>query len=573
MRPEPETTAVAEDAGPPRARPAALLMQPERLAALQPCRISASRALVNQVIRERWSIRRLRFAIDDAARGTALYRIDAGGQIFDFVVFSFAFSPDGRTGRIIGRSWDMMAALIEGPVSDADIETTRQEMPKLYAGRATPGTLVWCRSNRSSRAFDHAVESLAMGRQPDVATLARVCYVMRNTGLDGNGTFGTRSFYALEPSHRLRRALSAQMLCAYMMRCFAQDIVEHLARCRSARAVALAPEIARFLGVGNGSALGLVLFVNNHPRLIDRWLGAREDALAHAKALHPTPEALWHLVRLLDRAILFRRQDRMHYEALTASAEVARDLEHLRNAAQALMHQEAAGGIPGRYPLARLAAQAQATVGAEAEETLNALLLELVPETADALAADLGVFEDMATAPAMRVAMLREIVRSEYAWALRTDLSAPGAARYIWYKSESAEEPRRGPPEEVTGAINLGLDLPREIQALDTALSAADPQQDSATFLLHRPALRAAVARVQSLHGLRYHSPHMNMMGENFVPIHIVRMMNVALHGIDKTRDFLNRNLRGVLFHGAPLPGELAAGADADWYYPPEPAA
>ena len=36
--------------------------------------------------------------------------------------------------------------------------------------------------------------------------------------------------------------------------------------------------------------------------------------------------------------------------------------------------------------------------------------------------------------------------------------------------------------------------------------------------------------------------------------IDLVRLMNVGVHGIDKTRDFLNRNLRGVLYHGAPTP-------------------
>ena len=35
---------------------------------------------------------------------------------------------------------------------------------------------------------------------------------MRNTGLDGNGTFGTRSFRSLESEHPLRTSLSAQML-------------------------------------------------------------------------------------------------------------------------------------------------------------------------------------------------------------------------------------------------------------------------------------------------------------------------------------------------------------------------
>ena len=65
----------------------------------------------------------------------------------------------------------------------------------------------------------------------------------------------------------------------------------------------------------------------------------------------------------------------------------------------------------------------------------------------------------------------------------------------------------------------------------------------------------------------------MNIMGDSFVPIDIVRLMNVAIHGIDKTRDYLNRNLRGVLFHGAPLPDEIARGEGADWFWPAEPEA
>ena len=109
------------------------LMRPERLAALQPCRISASRALLGRAIRGRWQITRRHFDIDDKAKGHALYRIEADGWSFDFPIFSFEFNPKGRTGRIIGRSWDMMAALVEGPMSTADIATTAEELPKLYS--------------------------------------------------------------------------------------------------------------------------------------------------------------------------------------------------------------------------------------------------------------------------------------------------------------------------------------------------------------------------------------------------------------------------------------------------------
>lgn len=63
-------------------------------------------------------------------------------------------------------------------------------------------------------------------------------------------------------------------------------------------------------------------------------------------------------------------------------------------------------------------------------------------------------------------------------------------------------------------------------------------------------------------------------MSEDFVPAHITRLLNVGIHGIDKARDFLNRNLRGVIFHGAPTPEDLASGsADPHWFYPPEPQA
>ena len=194
-------------------RPASVLMTPARLAAIQPSRISASRALINRAVAGRWRITRKSFAIDAVGKGIADYRIDTGTMVLSFPVYSFEPSPHGRTGRIIGRAWDMMGALIEGDLSAEDFETTRQELPKLYRGRATPGTLVWCRSNRSGRVFRKTQEALARGEQPKIGDIAETCYVMRNTGLDGNGTFGTRSFMALEPGHPLRSSLSAQTFC------------------------------------------------------------------------------------------------------------------------------------------------------------------------------------------------------------------------------------------------------------------------------------------------------------------------------------------------------------------------
>jgi len=548
-------------------------MRPSKLAVLQTSRVSATHLLMAKAIRERWGIERLRWDIDERARGTALYRINTPTMPFDFVVHSFEPKMEGRMGRIIGRVWDMMAALIEGPVSEADIATTGAEILKLYAGRATPGTLIWARSNRSARVFNHAVDALAAGRQPDIATLAEACYLMRNTGLDGNGTFGTRSFRALEDTHPLRRPLDAQMVCAYMMRVFSIDLVNHLARCRSPKSTELAPEIQRFLGVGNGSALGLNLFVNNHPKLIDAWITAREQAIVAAKRLQlgQNDPRLAQLITLIDRAMVFRREDRMEYERFSSSAEVADGLAVILAAARSLQASGLVDGVHQRYPLAALADSLDGRVHDEAFETLLGLMTELVPELCDRLAETLAVDEEYGTEPDMSIGHLRDIVRREYAWAFAMDLDSESSQRYVWYKSQTAEEPRRGPRSEAGDVFNLGLDLPRLIRRLDAQIARCAQSTSVARFLLECPQLRFIVARVQTLNGLRFHSPHMNMMGEELVPCDITRLINIGIHGLDKTRDYLQRALRGVIYQGAPTVEDLVRGASPYWFHPPEP--
>jgi hypothetical protein len=555
-------------------RTPAQLMKPERLAVIQPSRISASHALMAQAIEQRWKITCTRFDINAKGSGVANYLIEIDNWKFSFPVFAFEPSAHGRTGRIIGRSWDMLGALVEGEISEQDFKKTGEELPKLYEGRATPNTLIWCRSNRSARFFNQAVEALAAGRQPNVGVLAETCYLMRNTGLDGNGTFGTKSFLAYEEDHPLRWSLAAQMLCAYMMRVYAQDLVQHLARLASPNACAMAPQLRRFLGVGNGSALGLMLFVNNHPRLIERWLWIREEALANAKGLEPDAALLQcpTLLTLLDRAIQFREQDRGVYESFISSATVAAELHTVRAEVLRLKERLQSGQIAGDLPFAELCRSLDGRVHDEVLETLHSLLIELVPEIADRLSRNLIIDEELVGTPQMPVGRLRELLRSEYPWAFNIDLSG-SQRRYVWYKSATAEEPRRGPQDTLGDVINLGLDLPRLIINLDSELAAQPEDLSTARFLLAHPRHRAIVTRVQALAGTPYHSPHADIMSEDFIPAHITRLLNVGLHGIDKTRDYLNRNLRGVLFHGAPLPEDLASGnASHHWFYPSEPA-
>jgi hypothetical protein len=555
---------------PPSLRPAEAIMTPEALAAMQPNRLSAARSLVNLMVRHGWRIERLAFDIDANGEGDALYRVHAGEHVLDFVAFAFPPSEQERTQRIFDISWDMMGALIDGSASAETVESTRRELPLLYHGRATPDTLTWCRSNRSMRVFSHVVDELAAGRQPDTAALARVGYLMRNVGLDGNGTFGTRTFLAYGPEHPLRVPYHAQMLSAYLMREFSFDLAEHLAAQRSPEAVPLAPEIKRFLGLGNSSALGLVLWVGNHPQLIGRWIELRERALAHAWALtvRPDGERAGLLLRLLDRAIAFHTEDPTEYTMFVPSRQIAAELSTLRAKLAGRLAEAAAP-----LTVAELCAEAAGELIGEAAEVLHAILLELDPDFADGLVTELVVDETTRRDPAMPVGRLRELVAGGYDWVFRLDLESPRALRNVWYKSRSAEEPRCGPSDEVPpGVIDLTVDVPGMVRALDRALASARPDLPVGRFLAEHPQHRGAAERVQTLHGSLYGSPRANTRHEDFVPAHLIRLGNAALYGLDRTKDYMRRDLRGVIFLGAPTRQDLDdPPADAVWFWPPVP--
>jgi hypothetical protein len=558
-------------------RPETELMTPPRLSALQPTLLSFSRSLLRRMIRERWGIERRVFELDAKGRGDAVYEIDAGTRKFSFVVFAFEpAKPEERTDRIIGHHWDMMAALLEGEATRERIEHTRRELPKLYSGRAAQGSLVWARSNRSLRLFNHVVDALAEGGQPDVGLLADVCYILRNTGLDANGTFGTRSFLSYGEDHPLRIPYHAQMLSAYMMREFSADLANSMAAAKSPGAATLDPAVRRFLGLGNSSGLGLVLWVNNHPRLVARWLELRERALDHAKAARIAPghPQVQRLRDLLARCIRFREQDRIGYNAFASSAAIAEDLERIAKLVEEYAASGTIAGQPVDRPWRALCEAAAVRVRREGLEQLHALLVDLDPEYVDRINPGHVTSESLDVIPDMPAADLREILRVQYDWALQTDMEAEGARRYFWYKSIEAEEPRRGIRGGGVDGHDLGLDIPGDVQRLDADLAGHPGGLSVAEFLLREPQHRAAVRRVQGLYELAYHSPHMNSMGEGFAPAHIIRLVNASFYGLDKTRDVANshnRWIRGVMFHGAPAAAEISAGTSEDWAYPEEP--
>ena len=559
--------------GTPKIRNWEQLMTPIRLASIQPSALSGTRSLIDKMVREKWQILLDRFELNNDQSGTAVYSIKTPSNEFNFIAFSFPPKKEGRTGRIISQVWDMRCALEEGRATEESIETARSELPKLYRGRASKNTLIWGRANRSFRVFDSVLESLIKGQQPKISDLNSVCYLMRNTGLDGNGTFGTKSFFSLGSEHPLGNVLEADFLTAYMMREFSFDLIERLAKMKSTKSTILSPEVRRYIGVGNGSGLGLIFFVQRHPMLINSWITAREMAITKAFQLSLTKgnKKILRLLDLTKRVMLFRDEDVMNYESFTSSKVIAKQIQSTIPLIEELFHSGTLNGHRYKWPLEYIAKILLNHSAPETYETFISLIIELVKDRIVGLKQNMVKTNEIwldSTATLMDIAKQLE---TEYQWALGVNIEDEKENTYIWYKSESAEEPRRGPRGEIPSAYDLGLNFPTDLQLLLRDIQKQNMNMRVSRFLLIHPEHRFLIARVQTYRSTHFHTPHVNCNSTTFAPTDLLRMVNVGFHGLDKTRDFFQRNLRGVLYHGAPTRQDVIKGLGFDWFYPKEP--
>ncbi|MEU6408285.1 hypothetical protein [Microbispora sp. NPDC046933] len=548
----------------------ARVMDARRLGALQPTRLSASRAFINTMIRDGWTIEQDYLELDPHGNGRARYTVNTPQGRITFLGWLNQPVAGNRTGRIVGTSWDMIGSLVDGIATDEQVEVTGREIHKLYEGRAPEGTLVWFRSNQSLRIFQHVRESLAAGRQPDAAAIKKVGYLMRNTGLDGNGTFGTTSFQAIPAGHPLSTSYFAQMLAAYLMRELSVDVVEELARIDNPRgAVRLSRETRSVIGVGNGSALGLVMFVYNRPRLIHAYLAAYVEALEHvlSEPIDAGDPRYETLERLLDRAISYRSLENTKYRVFTGGKEHAADLRRIRTVVRAArrgeLHRE-----QGETSLAAAHRTIRDRVSPDAEASFNTILLEIIPEYCDRLVRERLVFDEtLMLDPATPVSSVLKALDARFQWALQLPLNDEERRDRVWYQSRAAEEPRSGPRHEVTDAHEVVPNYPVKTRELRAELLVRPADEPIGVLLAARPDLEYITRLVLSLATSPYAVPHADPHDSDFVPAWLIRLMNSFVHGLDRTEDYLNRNILGLIFEGAPFRDELAGADPSGWWW------
>ncbi len=541
-----------------------IVMRLDRLGCFHQTRLSFMRVLLRRLDREGWRLSRAKWDVNDRGEGVAVYRAAGPLRSCSLVAFAHDLPPEKRTDRVIAEEWDATFALFDGEPAPHDIERLRRNVPRQEAGRVSDSEIVLARANKSVRLFDHVASCLAAGQQPRAEDLASVGYLMRTTAVYGSGKFGLAVREAIRDREEFRAPFQAEMLAVFLIRAFTLDLVDHSARIRSPhQAIALSPALKRSLGVGNATGLGMAPFLVNHPALLDRWITARETALARVRGL--SRNTTWQLL-----PALVARAKRLVASWTTTDAAQQERIKGLAADLEALSGRIAAGPS-GPLPFNALYRWAESALGLEAQEMLVSLLIEPHRDLVDDLAETMACDEEaeFSIDGRMTVGGLIALIEQNYRFALDTDFSDARAQARFWYVSEEKLEPRLGERSEEDGADReQPLGIARDVAGLWQALQPRDRNERMAPFLLQHPDYRHLVRRVQISARHPYAEIRDNLLSAEMRPIDLLRA-KLACFGATRFDPKSDRWVRITMFQNAPLLDEIGHCDPDDWVLPP----
>ena len=535
-----------------------VVMNAERLGAMHQTRISFVRTLLRKIDRENWTLKTHLWDLDEQGYGQVIYRLTTPEHIYNLVVFCNELADEDRNDRVIAEKWDVTFGLVYGEISQELLDNLKANVPLQEAGRNSNMVMVLARANKSVRVFEHIVSSLANGQQPDLEVLAQVGYILRTTAVYGNGKFGIYDFKPLDHSQDFDQSFRAQMCAVYLLREFSLNWVDYLAKQKGGdKAVSLHPEIKRYLGIGNATGLGMAPYLLNHPCIVDQWLTTREEALQSVLVCTIEDEKVSYLNRLLTRAIQhFHEIVTINEQQVKLNETVVKELTALQN--------ELTTVIKNYTNWAAFLADYQ-HLSYESQEVIISCLIELYPESVDALPEMINADETLALPKSKVVQDLIAVLENQYQWAINIDFNEPDNSYWFWYRSVDKEEPRMGVRAQEQGADReLSLDIARQANNLYLALKQADNQQLISEFILNKPKYRTIARRVWTMGNKKMGDIQMNVLHKDTLPINLLRC-KLSMFGATKFDPRSDRWVRVTLFQGAPLYDEV----DSDeWLFP-----
>ena len=540
-----------------------VVMKLSRLGSFHQSRLSFLRSFLNEF--KDWEYKRDLFELNEHGHGTAVFSFKKKNRVYSLICFANELNENERSDRVIATKWDTAFTLFDGVPTKLDIERLKNEVPKQEIGRLSYKELTLSRANKSVRVFNHVVESLSNGVQPDKELLAKVGYLYRTTAVYGSGKFGLADRFRIKNREEIYGPFRLEMMLVYLVRQFTFDQVNHIAKNRNPKkAVNLDPEICKSLGIGNSTGLGMAPFIVNHPTLLNNWIYAREVTLKKIREIKNVSTSESNLFKdCLKKSI--KNITSWNTESEYQIKKIKSLLNDLN---QFISFLDNEFDFNQEYPFNKLYKHLEEKYEEECVEYAVSMMMEPYDNIVAPLIKEMSSEEDRYfNIPTERTVFeLKTILENKYSEILKIDFKKKENNLNFWFISKNKEEPRLANRFDENGSdLEQPLAIARDIKKLYDTLSVAKDSLSIAMFLSNNNDLRHVIRRAFIVEKFPYSEIQDNTIGQEIVPIDMLRL-KLSFFGALKFDPRSDKWLRICMFQGAPLPEQLK-NYDEHWIY------
>tara|TARA_Y100001970_G_scaffold150438_1_gene184442 strand:+ start:969 stop:2627 length:1659 start_codon:yes stop_codon:yes gene_type:complete len=530
-----------------------IIMKLSRLGSFHQSKLSFLRSFLKEF--KDWEYIRNLFDLDESGYGKAVYSFSKKNRTYSLVCFANKIRDDERSDRVIATKWDAAFVLYDGIPSKKDIERLELNVPMQEVGRLSYKELTLSRANKSVRLFEHVVESLSEGKQPDKEFLSKVGYLYRTTAVYGSGKFGLADRFRIKNREEICGPFRLEMMLVYLVRQFTFDQVNHIAKLRNPKKfVELDKEISRNLGIGNSTGLGMAPFIVNHPTLLNNWILAREKALKKVREIKNIRKEDF------DIFIVCLKKSLKNVTSWNTDSEFQKNkIKRLISDLNKFLVFIDSFSFQEEFGFNKLYLWVEENLDLECSEYIVSMMLEPYDSIVDPLIREMSSEEEkFFNIPGDRTVLdLRNILEEKYSNILKIDFKKKESNENFWFISKNKEEPRLANRYNEQGSdLEQPLAIARDIKKLYERISNQKNSLKIGRFLIENNDLRHVVRRAFISEKFPYSEIQDNTIGSNLMPIDMLRL-KLSFFGAIKFDPKSDKWLRICMFQGAPLPNEL----------------
>ena len=537
------------------------VMRLDRLGSFHQSKLSFLRSFIREF--KDWEFETKELELDENGFGHCVYVVTKDNKQYSLVCFSNELDDSERSDRVIATKWDASFVLFDGVPSNQDINRLKANVPLQEQGRVTEKELCLSRANKSVRVFEHVVDRLAQGKQPDTDILYNVGYLYRTTAVYGSGKFGLADRIKIQDRGELKGPFRLEMMLVFLARQFTFDMVNHVAHQRSPQnAVKLNDDIARNLGIGNSTGLGMAPFIVNHPALLNQWIISKEKALLAIRSIPNTSqkekEKFQSFLSTIKENIKFWKTD-SEYQ-IKKNLHLTNDLEKFQNYFGKLDIEKFFWNTVYEW--------AEINTQAECCELIVSLLMEVYPEIVEPLSYEMSIDEedyfDFDTSRS--IGDVCALIEKRYAWLVEIDFEKKDNIYNFWYYSKNKQEPRMSDRFSEDGAEReLPLAIARDINKLYLELKNYPKKDPLSSYLIKNQEYRHILRRIFICEKLPYSEIQDNTISKSLIPVDMLRL-KLSFFGATRFDPRSDRWVRITMYQGAPLMKEIHQ-SDDTWSY------